>query len=302
MTVKPRNYISVASIALFLGGLLWIAAFWFPVFKTVEREIAGYWVFVSGWMGFVVFQFAWYANLLLLIAVILMYTAPVRATVFAAVGLLVATQAFWFDVLPETTESVVITAKGLGFWLWYAGIFLMSVGVFFCLDSDEVNDVIETPETDADTRPLHTRVVINLSEEQAVQAEAQVEAVSQPDYNPFIATEVEPVEKQVVEETLPPRPPLPGISNPFYTDDAASIAPAVAVAETNLAEVKPEAEIALEPESELVESKAEEALPVAAVPEPFVLNKTDEELEATVPVVTSILQDAVFPEIKKPER
>lgn len=291
MTVKPHSYISVASIALFLGGLLWIAAFWFPVFKTAEREIAGYWVFVSGWMGFVVFQFAWYANLLVLIAVILMYTAPVRATVFAAVGLLVATQAFWFDVLPETTESVVITAKGLGFWFWYAGIFLMSVGVFFCLDSDEVTDVIETPpETDAGIESFHTKVVINLSSGQPVEADA----VSQPDYNPFIEAEAGPFERPIVEETLrPPLPPLPlpDTANPFHTDDVAPVTPVVA--ETNLAEVEPEP----------AEFKAEEAVPVEAPePEPFVLNKTDEELEATVPVITSILQDAVFPEIKKPER
>ncbi|CAA6817073.1 MAG: Unknown protein [uncultured Thiotrichaceae bacterium] len=294
MTVKPRNYISVASIALFLGGLLWIAAFWFPVFKTAEREIAGYWVFVSGWMGFVVFQFAWYANLLLLIAVILMYTAPVRATVLAAVGLLVATQAFWFDVLPETTESVVITAKGLGFWFWYAGIFMMSVGVFFCLDSDEVTDVIETPEADADTkasRPLHTKVFISLPAEQTEQV-VQAEAASQPgynDYNPFIEPEAGPFERPIVEEMSPSPlpPPLPDTGNPFYTADAApvvTIAPVVAETNLNLAEVNPEPEVS------------------DVAPEPFALNKTDEELEATVPAVTSILQDAVFPEIKKPER
>lgn len=150
MILNPRNHVSVASIALFLGGLLWIAAFWLPVFETEQRDIAGYWVFLTGWMGFVVFQFAWYANLLLLIAVILMYSAPVKATLCAALGLLIATQAFWFDVLPETTNSIAIIARGPGFWLWYGGIFLMSVGVFFCSDTDEASGVTEVSEIEAE--------------------------------------------------------------------------------------------------------------------------------------------------------
>ncbi len=241
MTVQPRNYLSVASIALFLGGLLWMAAFWLPVFKTAERDIAGYWVFVSGWMGFVVFQFAWYANLLLLIAVILMYTSPVRATVFAALGLLVATQAFWFDVLPETTQGITIIEKGPGFWLWYAGIFMMSVGVFFCLDTDEVDDVIETSGPEADVMPLSVQQTV-----QKAQVRPEIDTVASP------------------QKASPP---------PTVVEEVATVIP--------------EAEVQAE---EVVQEKA---------PESLVLNKTDEELEATIPAVISILRTAVFPEIKK---
>lgn len=273
MTLQPRNYISVASIALFLGGLLWIAAFWFPVFKTAEREIAGYWIFVSGWMGFVIFQFAWYANLLVLIAVILMYTAPVKATLFAALGLLVATQAFWFDVLPETTQSVAITAKGLGFWFWYAGIFLMSVGVFFCLDTDEVTDVIETPEPDTGIVSLRAAAVAGMP-------------VHQPAPEPEILTEPEPESE--------PKEPVPEViaTEPSRTETLLARAMRGLPAHEAVLPVV---------ESELSDIKGEEEAPVET-PEPFVLNKTDEELEATVPVITAILQAAVFPEIKKPEQ
>ncbi|PID33943.1 MAG: hypothetical protein CR976_02955, partial [Thiotrichales bacterium] len=46
------------------------------------------------------------------------------------------------------------------------------------------------------------------------------------------------------------------------------------------------------------EAQAEGAVQEEA-PESLVLNKTDEELEATIPAVMSILRTAVFPEIKK---
>ena len=134
MSSLSLSRLPIASPALFLGGLLWVAAFWLPVFETPERIIAGYWVFAAGWLGVVVFQFAWYANLLMLMAVIMMYTAPVRATLLAAAGLLVATQAFWFDVLPGATSSTEILAQGLGFWFWYGSIFLLGLGVVFGTD------------------------------------------------------------------------------------------------------------------------------------------------------------------------
>ncbi len=141
----------IASPALFLGGLLWVAAFWLPVFETSDRVITGYWVFAMGWMGVVVFQFAWYSNLLMLMAVIMMYTAPVRATLLAAAGLLVATQAFWFNVLPGTTSSTEIVEHGLGFWFWYGSIFLLGLGVVFGSDefaADRVTEVITQDDHD----------------------------------------------------------------------------------------------------------------------------------------------------------
>lgn len=307
MILQSRNHISVASIALFLGGLLWIAAFWFPVFETAEREIAGYWVFVSGWMGFVVFQFAWYANLLILIAVILMYSAPVRATIFAAVGLLIATQAFWFDALPETTQSVAITAKGLGFWFWYAGIFLMSVGVFFCLDSDEVTDVIETPEDDTALAPEPVTVAVadptdpvNPPPVQSVKPAESAGVMPEPVSDLAVLPEAAHSESEVSLSVAETEPLAAEVSAPMAepAHSEPEMQPPVAEAGSALSEVSPVVTGVLPPVSEVVDSevKAEDEVQ----PEPFVLNKTNEELELTIPVVTSILQDAVFPDIKKP--
>ena len=143
MSSLSLSRLPIASPALFLGGLLWVAAFWLPVFETPERLITGYWVFATGWLGVVVFQFAWYANLLMLMAVIMMYTAPVRATLLAAAGLLVATQAFWFDVLPGTTSGTEIVNQGLGFWFWYGSIFLLGLGVVFGSDEFAAEDNVK---------------------------------------------------------------------------------------------------------------------------------------------------------------
>ncbi|MEZ5537027.1 MAG: hypothetical protein R3F02_15570 [Thiolinea sp.] len=206
-----RNHFSVASIALFLGGLLWVAAFWLPVFETEQRNIAGYWIFLTGWMGFAIFQFAWYANLLLLVAVILMYSSPIRATLFAALGLLVATQAFWFDALPETTESVEIIGRGAGFWLWYAGIFLMSLGVFFCSDSDEVTEVTEEAGSGQDQgyQPLPPQGTMARAEPEAASANPASTATEPAT---AIAPAVEPdliaARTAVMEKAPPPKSAL----------------------------------------------------------------------------------------------
>ena len=139
MSIKNHLNFPVATPALFLGGLLWVMSFWLPVFITAEGPIFGYWVFLTGWLGFVLFQFAWYANLLMLVAVIMMYSAPIRATLLAASGLLLATQAIWFELLPATVSAEKIIAQGVGFWCWYASMFLLGLGVIF--GSDEL-----TPE------------------------------------------------------------------------------------------------------------------------------------------------------------
>lgn len=124
----------LSSLVLFVAGILWIASFALPVFKTDVGDIQGYWVFAMGWLGFVIFQFAWYANLLMLLAIFLMYTSPLRSALVAAVGLLVATQAFWFTSIPSSTAEAMVMGYGLGFWCWYISILLLGVAVFFGSD------------------------------------------------------------------------------------------------------------------------------------------------------------------------
>ncbi len=159
MSSASRSRLPIASPALFLGGLLWIISFVLPVFYTEQGSIAGYWVFATGWMGFTIFQFAWYANLLIIMAVLLMYTAPLRATLIAGLAVLVATQAFWFDAVPDSAVSTAIKGHGSGFWFWYASILLMGIGVVFGSDNMEPDERAQRDQLKQQSHGKETNIV-----------------------------------------------------------------------------------------------------------------------------------------------
>lgn len=129
--VIKLNWLPLPGICLFLGGLLWVVSLSQVAFYTTNAPVMGYWVLVTGWLGFSIFQFAWYANLLQLLAVLLMYRAPVRATLLTLLALVLAGQGFWFDVIPGQDVDVAVVRLGAGFWLWYAGMVLATLGVIF---------------------------------------------------------------------------------------------------------------------------------------------------------------------------
>jgi hypothetical protein len=115
----------------------------------------GYWVLVSGWLGIIAFQFGWFANLLIFLAVLWMYKHPIRATLIAAAAVLVATQSFWFTVMPGKFENINIIGQGLGFWLWYGSLILMCVGVIFGSDNETKRELTTLKPSPA-TPPIHS--------------------------------------------------------------------------------------------------------------------------------------------------
>lgn len=119
----------LTAMALFLGGLLWVGSLWLPAFQTSQGEVLGYWLFITGWMGFAVFQFGWYANLVMLLGVLLMNHLPKRASLMALLGIVMATQAFWLHALPSDSVKMEITGLAPGFWLWYSSMLLLGVGI-----------------------------------------------------------------------------------------------------------------------------------------------------------------------------
>lgn len=123
--------------SLFGGGLLWALSLTQVAFYTPQQAVIGYWVLLTGWLGFAVFQFAWYANLLLLLAVLWMRPYPQRATWLAVLGVVVAGQAFWFETIPGEMADMPVQSQGLGFWFWYFGVVLMTLGVIFGTDGTE---------------------------------------------------------------------------------------------------------------------------------------------------------------------
>lgn len=131
--IKP-NHLSVPEICLFLGGLLWVLSLTQVTFYTTQGVVMGYWVLITGWMGFVLFQFAWYANLLVLLGVLLMQRYPNRAQALVVVAVLLAGQAFWFEAIPGQVVNMRVVSLGAGFWLWYVSMILMTMGVIFGSD------------------------------------------------------------------------------------------------------------------------------------------------------------------------
>ncbi|HFC91305.1 MAG TPA: hypothetical protein ENJ51_00685 [Leucothrix mucor] len=111
------------TIALTLIGLavfLFFISLFEPVFITEDKPVKGYWIFAMGWMGFAIFQFAWYANLLSLLAVLLMFKHPVRAFLLSLFSLLLAAESFLFDEIPlgSGKASIAIIDNNIGLYLW----------------------------------------------------------------------------------------------------------------------------------------------------------------------------------------
>ncbi|MEZ5451320.1 MAG: hypothetical protein R3E93_00680 [Thiothrix sp.] len=128
--IRPL-WFSSPGISLFMGGVLWVVALTQVVFYTNEGAVMGYWVLATGWLGFTLFQFAWYANLLEFLGVLLMQRYPNRAMALVVAGVFLAGQAFWFNEIPDEHANMQIVQLGAGFWLWYASMVLITLGVIF---------------------------------------------------------------------------------------------------------------------------------------------------------------------------
>lgn len=111
------------TIAMLLVGLAFILFFlslFEPVFITEDKVIKGYWVLAMGWLGFVIFQFAWYANLLSLLAILLMSKRAGTAFILSLLALLLSTESFLFDEIPsaDSNKNIAIIDNEIGLYLW----------------------------------------------------------------------------------------------------------------------------------------------------------------------------------------
>jgi len=116
--MKDIRLTVLKAIALILIGLalfLFFMSLFEPVFITTKQPVLGYWVFAMGWMGFIILQFAWYANLLSFLSLLLMFKYPLRAFLLSLFSLLLATESFLFDEIPQNVKIIEID---IGFYLW----------------------------------------------------------------------------------------------------------------------------------------------------------------------------------------
>jgi hypothetical protein len=121
--MKDIRLSMLKTIALTLVGLalfLFFISLFEPVFITKNEVVKGYWIFAIGWMGFAIFQFAWYANLLSFLAVLLMFKHPLYAFLLSLFSLFLAAESFLFDEIPLGTSkgNIAIIDNDIGLYLW----------------------------------------------------------------------------------------------------------------------------------------------------------------------------------------
>lgn len=122
--LKSSIFRGIAILLLLIAVALFCVAMVETIYVTSEQAIAGYWIFITGWLGFLIFQFAWYANPLTLMAVLLMRQHPWWALLSSGLALIAMSQAFLFHEIPMDTNgnTITIVARGIGFYCWIAMI------------------------------------------------------------------------------------------------------------------------------------------------------------------------------------
>ena len=129
-TYKKKKYSnSLTYLIFFIAASSFIGSLFSPAFLAETQDIDGYWVLFLGWMGFLFFQFAWYAAPLMLLAVYTSAHSPRFAFLLAVLAIIIASEAFLFDEIPLRGAQQKISGYGLGFYLWYGSFYIATLGV-----------------------------------------------------------------------------------------------------------------------------------------------------------------------------
>ncbi|WP_299870852.1 hypothetical protein [uncultured Cocleimonas sp.] len=115
----------LSKVLLFLSALSFVISLFLPTFFTPDGDVIGIWVFILGWMGIVVFQFAWYANPINILALLIFESRPRVSVLLSLLALVIASETFSFQEIPTGlfsgihAEKMYIKELGLGFYCWY---------------------------------------------------------------------------------------------------------------------------------------------------------------------------------------
>lgn len=117
---KSSIFRALAILLLLVAAVLFCIAMVETVYTTEEQGIYGYWVLLTGWLGFLFFQFAWYANPLTALSLLLMRRSPWWALFTSTLALLCMSQAFLFYEIPTDAKgnTIAILSRGTGFYCW----------------------------------------------------------------------------------------------------------------------------------------------------------------------------------------
>ena len=144
---RESTLTSIAYAILIVAIGLFISSLFFPVFITQTHDIQGYWVLAMGWLGFINFQFAWYATPFTILAIYVSKTSPQSGLFLSIIAIIIASEAFLFTEVPFGKSDKVLDYS-LGFYLWYLCFYLVSFSILLNLVAwgsvEEDNKVIPT--------------------------------------------------------------------------------------------------------------------------------------------------------------
>ncbi|MGB1311206.1 MAG: hypothetical protein ACPG47_08340 [Leucothrix sp.] len=117
---KSSIFRALTILLLLIAAVLFCISMVEIVYVTEEKGIHGYWILLTGWLGFLFFQFAWYANPLTVLSLLLMRQRPWWALLAGACALLCMSQAFLFHEIPTDAQgnTIAIVSRGAGFYCW----------------------------------------------------------------------------------------------------------------------------------------------------------------------------------------
>jgi hypothetical protein len=128
-----------AFLLLFLLSILIFAAsLMMPGFVTSSANkhndpMMGYEILALGGLGILVGQFAWYANMVFLVAVLV--AMPGRqyrlGMILSAAAFFLGLHALQFKIIPGSGPKVVITHYAIGFYLWELSFLVLFVYFLF---------------------------------------------------------------------------------------------------------------------------------------------------------------------------
>ena len=131
-------------LILFTGTVFFIISLFFISLFTSSQDLQGIWLLLIGWIGLVFFQFAWFANPLNLLALLLIKKQPILALCLSIFALILASQSINFSEIPIgiNQERIFIKEMGPGFYFWYVShvLFLAAIAIETIMQTQKNED------------------------------------------------------------------------------------------------------------------------------------------------------------------
>lgn len=128
---------------IFFGFACFTSSLFIPVFFTSSENIVGYWVFITGWMGIVFAQTAWYANPMQLLSMLIASEKPKTAVLLSLLSLVLSTGALLIYEIPLgiNNDKLFIKEYGFGMYLWILSHAFILLALIFNLYDSKKNKI-----------------------------------------------------------------------------------------------------------------------------------------------------------------